>query len=208
MHMVVMLGVAVGRQHDGEIAACPARQMPQKLALRPGFMPIAFDADGGAVRQAKAGDVDRLPPRVLAPSTAQPRILPSAGIAAEMVDASGAPAEFLDRQGLDHLAFELVEPVGQGAAHRRRAIESRMDPVDPNRGIDMAMRVRRVVDVDRAIGDVVLRQLGEAGMTAEQRVVPRAAAAGEHQGDRATGGREQAAMKHPGIVPRAARSSS
>ncbi len=125
-----------------------------------------------------------------------------------MIDAGGAPAEFLDRQGLDDFAFELVEAVGRGAAHRRRAIERRMDPADPDRGIDMAMRVRRVVDVDRAIGDVVIRQLGEAGVPAEQRVVPCAAAAGEHQRDRATGGREQAAMKHSGIVPRAARSSS
>ncbi len=83
-----------------------------------------------------------------------------------------------------------------------------MDPADPDRGIDMAMRVRRVAGLDRAIGDVVLRQLGEAGMAAEQRVVPRAAAAGERQRDHAAGGREQAAMKHPGIVPRAARSSS
>src|SRR5260370_11222177 len=138
--------------------------MAQELALRPGFMPVSFDADGGAVRQPEAGDVDRLPPRVLAPSPAQARILPPAGIAAEMIDAGGAPAEFLDRQGLDDFAFELVEAVGRGAAHRRRAIERRMDPADPDRGIDMAMRVRRVVDVDRAIGDVVIRQLGEPGL--------------------------------------------
>src|SRR5260370_16141916 len=102
--------------------------MAQELALRPGFMPVSFDADGGAVRQPKTGDVDCLPPRVLAPSPAQARILPPAGIAAEMVDAGGAPAELLDRQRLHDLAFELVEAVRHSAAHRRPAIERRLDP--------------------------------------------------------------------------------
>ena len=34
MDVVVMLGVAVGGQHDREIAARPARQMAQELALQ------------------------------------------------------------------------------------------------------------------------------------------------------------------------------
>src|SRR6266436_7857563 len=59
MDVVVMLGVAVGGQHDREITAGPARQMTQEQTLGPALAPIVLDADRRAVGQAKAGNVDR-----------------------------------------------------------------------------------------------------------------------------------------------------
>src|SRR6266436_1616837 len=84
MDVVVVLGVAVGGQHDREITAGPARKMPQKQALRPALAPIVFDADGAAVGQAKTRDVDRPARGVLAEVAAA--VDRAAGKAAEVVD--------------------------------------------------------------------------------------------------------------------------
>src|SRR5436305_15288421 len=142
MQVVVVLGIAVGGQHDREIAARLARELTQELTLGARLVPIAVDADGGAIREAKPGDIDRLAEGLLAPSAGGPRILPAAGIAAEMIDPGGAAAELVERQRLHDLALELVEAVRQRAAHRRRVIERGMDPADLHRGIDLAVRVR------------------------------------------------------------------
>src|SRR5947208_11080211 len=122
MHMVVVLGIAVGCQHDRKIAAGPLREMAQELALGAGLVPITRKADRGAVGQPETGDVDRLPLRMLAPAPGGSRILAPAGIAAEMIDARRAAAELVERQRLHDLTLEFVEAVGKGAAHRRGLI--------------------------------------------------------------------------------------
>src|SRR5258708_2888575 len=106
MDVVVMLGVAVGGQHDREIAAGLAGKTMQKEALRPALAPIMLDADRGAVGQAKAGDVDRPAQGVLAEVAAA--VDRTAGKAAEVVDPDAPPAEFGCSEGLHHRALEIV----------------------------------------------------------------------------------------------------
>src|SRR5207245_7761669 len=140
MHVVVVLGIAVGRQHNRKIPAGPLREMAQELPFRARLVPVARKADRGSVGQPEAGNVNCLTLRVLAPAPGGSRILPPAGIAAEMIDACRAAAELVERQRLHDLTLELVETVGERAAHCRGLIERGMNAADLNGGIDSAMR--------------------------------------------------------------------
>ena len=109
--MVVVLGIAVGRQHNRKIPAGPLREMAQELPFGAGFVPVARKADHGAVGQPETGNVNRLALRMLAPAPGGSRILSPAGIAAEMIDACRAAAELVKRQRLHDLTLEFVETV-------------------------------------------------------------------------------------------------
>src|SRR5258707_257421 len=66
VEVVVVVGVAVRGQHDGEILAGAARDVMQEGAVGSRPRPIVFDADRFAIGETKAGDVDRAPERVFA----------------------------------------------------------------------------------------------------------------------------------------------
>src|SRR5438128_8286267 len=132
----------------------------QKETLRPDLAPIVLDADRGAVRQAKTGDVERPAQGVLAEVAAA--VDRAAGKAAEVVDPDDSPAELGRGEGLHHLALEIVEPARQSAAHDGWAIKCRLDPADPHRGIDLATGSRCA---DRGQGAVTHILRGEQAKT-------------------------------------------
>src|SRR5258708_39805618 len=127
MQVVVVLGIALGGQHDRKIPACSLSEVTQEATLRAAFVPVALDADRGAVRQAEAGDVDRLTTSMLAPSAGGSRILPPAGIAGEVVDSGPPAAALVGGQGLHGPARAFVAAGGpprappRGMGARRRA---------------------------------------------------------------------------------------
>src|SRR5258708_6748344 len=143
MQVVVGLGIAPGGQHDRKIPACSLSEVTQEATLRAALVPVALDADRGAVRQAEAGDVDRLTTSMLAPSPRGSRILPPAGIAAEVIDPGRAAAELVERQGLHDLALKFVEAVGPRAAPRRGMVERRVGTASLYGGVLLARVVRR-----------------------------------------------------------------
>src|SRR5258708_39979037 len=120
MQVVVVLGIALGGQHDRKIPACSLSEVTQEATLRAAFVPVALDADRGAVRQAEAGDVDRLTTSMLAPSPRGSRILPPAGIGAEVIDPGGPAAEPVERPRLHDLSPKFGEAGRPAAAHSSR----------------------------------------------------------------------------------------
>src|SRR5437016_8001151 len=161
MDVVVMLGVAVGGQHDREVTAGPARKMTQEQALGPALAPIVLDADGRAVGQPKAGDVDRPAQGVLAEVTAA--VDRAAGKAAEVVDPYDPMSELGSGEGLHHLALEFVEPACQRAAHDGRLVQSGLHAADPHGGIDLAARTRRTDRRERAVMHLLGVEPGKTG---------------------------------------------
>jgi hypothetical protein len=91
-------------------------------------------ADVRPIRQAEAGNVDRLSGRVLAQMRAPAGPLSAAGESAHMVDPDDAPAEIGLRERLDNLAVELVEFGGEPTAHRHRLVEANLQTADPHPG--------------------------------------------------------------------------
>src|SRR4051794_11873694 len=78
MEMVAMGRIVIGGEDGREQAAAAVAHVVQETAFGPLVVPVGGDGDPGAVLQPKAGDVDRIGPRMLAPQPVPAPVHPPA----------------------------------------------------------------------------------------------------------------------------------
>jgi hypothetical protein len=105
MDVVVVLAVGVRREHHAESLAGAARDVAQEIAFRAAAAPVPLDADGSAVDELEAGDVERVAVGVLAPAMLAAGLAP-ARIGADLMQRPHAPSEMGEGGGLHVLARE------------------------------------------------------------------------------------------------------